>query len=483
MMQSIRKPSMISLHLVRANHAIPKQSHFFARTISMTSMTSMNPLAQSEQVNKKRSVATNADDLPFQLKLSRTIRSDGLLAPNIFAHFSQLALQYNAVNLGQGCPSENPAQFIVDAAAESLHAGHHQYHRPGGHPILINAVAKHYSASFGRDIDPLTEVTAFNGAQHGIALSIASLCNPGDEIVVIEPYFDAYRKAANLVGATIRGVPMRIPAGIHSAHDCSIDPDALERAITPRTKLLLLNSPHNPTGKVFTLSELQEIADVVRKFPNLAVLSDEVYESSVFDGHTHHRFCRLDGMESRTLTLFSAGKSFSVTGWRIGYMIGPSPLIAPLLRAVQSTTFCCPAPLEVAVGLAIPRAADEGYFQEQCQSLQDRRDLLVDGLTDVGLTPVTPHGGWFCIADTSSLPLPAHHEAISTSGTTPDPVLSRDIQAATWLTQEVGVATIPLSPFYTEENKHLADKFLRFSFCKSEGDIERAIVLLKRALK
>lgn len=211
----------------------------------------------------------------------------------------------------------------------------------------------------------MTEVASFNGAQHGIALTIAALCNPGDEIVVIEPYFDAYRKAANLVGAIVRGVPMRIPAGIRSAQDCSVDMNALESVITPRTKLLLLNSPHNPTGKVFDVNELEAIADVVRKFPNLAVLSDEVYETAVFDGHAHHRFCRLEGMESRTLTLFSAGKSFAVTGWRIGYVIGPPPLIAPLLRAVQSTTFCCPAPLEVAVGLAIPRCVGRHTFQDE----------------------------------------------------------------------------------------------------------------------
>ena len=221
---------------------------------------------------------------------------------------------------------------MKEAGAAAIHSDHNQYTRPAGHPQLVNTLARYYSPALGRSLDAQSEVCVVGGATNAIFSAVMALVDPGDEVVCIEPYFDAPKIAADLMGAKTIGVPLRADWAKSSA-DWTLDLAELEAALTERTKLLVLNTPHNPTGKVFSAAELEGIAHIVRKYPRLVVMSDEVYEFMTFDGMPHARISALPGMFDRTLSIHSAGKTFSATGWRIGYVIGPAPLITPLVRA------------------------------------------------------------------------------------------------------------------------------------------------------
>jgi len=400
--------------------------------------------------------------------LARRARQRG--GGNIFAAATAMALEHGSVNLGQGAPSFQMPDFAKKCAIRSVEQGNNQYTRPGGNPLLMETLSEFYRPYFGRRLDPLKEITSCNGAQEGIFNILATFCDPGDQVVCIEPYFDAYRKAAEMVGVETKGVPLRRSSeSSRSASEFVLDMDELERCLSDDTKVLILNTPHNPTGKVFSRDELERITEVVRRHPRLIVLSDEVYEFMCFDGLAHERFALLPGMFERTISLFSAGKTFSCTGWRIGYCVGPEHLIEPIIQTQGIVSFCSPTNNQVAIAHAFQEGKELGYFEALAKRLQSKRDVLCEALDQAGLRTIVPSGGYFVMADTSRVPVSATKEQPR-----------RDVAVNEWLTKEVGITGIPTSYFYSDCNRHLSDNVLRFSFCKTSDEIAAAAKALAK---
>mmetsp|Transcript_30349 Transcript_30349/g.48327 ORF Transcript_30349/g.48327 Transcript_30349/m.48327 type:complete len:428 (-) Transcript_30349:5540-6823(-) len=390
-------------------------------------------------------------------------RAKGRAQGNIFADATAMANKHASVNLGQGFPSFPTPDFVKKCAQDAVAHNHNQYTRPGGNPYLVETLAEYYSSSFQRRVDPLTEIATCSGAQEGIFNVVATFCNQGDQVLCVEPYFDAYKRAADLVGAITKGVPLRMQGSDPTTSaSLKLDVNELDNAITDKTKLLILNTPHNPTGKVFSKEELEDIAQVVRKHPQLIVLSDEVYEFMTFDGLKHERFANVQGMWDRTISLFSAGKTFSCTGWRIGYCIGPSKFCTPLQQTQGIVAFCAATPFEVAAADSFKLAQENGYFDQLPATLEKKRDALCAALEDAGMKPIIPEGGYFVMADTSDVPVSGSEG------------VSRDVAVNQWLTENTGVTGIPTSYFYSEENRHLSDNVLRYAFCKTDEEIAAA---------
>ncbi|MCC6456720.1 MAG: aminotransferase class I/II-fold pyridoxal phosphate-dependent enzyme [Caldilineaceae bacterium] len=384
----------------------------------------------------------------------------------VFAEFSAMALQYNAVNLGQGFPNFPAPDFIKRAAQEAIEADLNQYARGAGQIRLVNALAETYGPLFGRELDPLQEIVITTGATEGIFATMQGLVNPGDEVILIEPFYDSYSPSVIMAGGTPVYVPLRATEGTRRASEWWLDMDELAAAFSPRTRLLVLNTPMNPIGKIFSRTELAQIAALVQQH-DVLVLSDEVYEWMVYpepDGAPveHVRLATLPGMWERTLTLGSAGKTFSVTGWKIGWAIGPAPLVHAVLMAHQWIPFTVATPLQEAVATALEQAPKEDYYQWLATTYQAKRDKLLVALEDVGLTPVRPDGSYFVLVATGHLPVPVPE------GT------RRDVAVARWFTTNVGVTAIPPSPFYSPDHQYLTDNLARFCFCKTDEMLDEA---------
>jgi len=368
----------------------------------------------------------------------------------IFTVMSALAVQHGAINLGQGFPdTEGPAD-VVRAAADALLDGRNQYPPLTGTPELREAVAAANKRFYGLKIDAATGVCVTSGATEAITASLMALLNPGDEVVLIEPLYDTYLPVVKLLGATARLVRLEPPRW-------ELPRAELAAAFGPKTKLLLLNSPMNPTGKVFTPEELAFIAGLLREHDAYAVC-DEVYEHLVFSGAKHIPLMTLPGMAERCVRIGSAGKTFSLTGWKVGYVSGPAALISLVAKAHQNLTFTTAPNLQraVAYGLGKP---DE-YFTSLAGELQAKRDLLEAGLRRLGFATLPAQGSYFITADFSPL------------GFTGD-----DVAFCRALTEQPGVTAIPVSAFYVDNPpRHYA----RFAFCKQNAVLEAALQRLER---
>lgn len=366
------------------------------------------------------------------------------LGTTIFAAMSALAEATGSVNLGQGFPDYDGPAEVLEAACEAIRQGHNQYPPGRGIGALRNAVAAHQRRFYGLDFDPATEVLVTAGATEALAATILSLCEVGDEVVMFEPYYDAYPALVAMAGATHRVVPLRPPAW-------AFDPEDLRRAITPRTRLIIVNSPHNPTGKVFGSGELELIAGVCRHHGLIAV-TDEVYEHLVFEGE-HRPLAAFDGMRDRTVTISSAGKTFSVTGWKIGWACASPPLLDSVQTAKQFLTFASGTPLQhaVAAGFTLP----DDRLNDVRDDLRMRRDLFCQGMQDIGFDVLRPASGYFAITDITSI---------------------GESDAATFcaeLPERCGVVGIPNHVFY--DHKDDARTLVRWAFCKSTPTIEEAL--------
>lgn len=392
----------------------------------------------------------------------------------VFAEFTALANQTGAVNLGQGFPNFAAPTFVKEAAQAAIAADLNQYARSAGQPRLVQALAAVYGPLFGRPLDPLREIVITTGATEGIFASIQALVDPGDEVILIEPFYDSYPAAVTMAGGIPVFVPLRAPAGARSAADWTLDWDELAAACSPRTKLLVINTPLNPLGKVFARAELEQIAALAID-RNFTVLSDEVYEWMVYPAAgrpvEHVRIATLPGMWERTITLGSAGKTFSVTGWKIGWAIAPAPLAHAVLMAHQWIPFTVATPLQEAVAVALEEAGAHDYFAWLAAMYQAKRERLLPALDAVGLPPMTPDGSYFIVVDTARLDVPV------------PPGVRRDVAVCRWLTQEVGVAAIPPSPFYSEPHQALADNLARFTFCKTDDLLDEAARRLRSRLR
>jgi N-succinyldiaminopimelate aminotransferase len=315
------------------------------------------------------------------------------IPPTIFAEMSALAVRTGSVNLGQGFPDEDGPPEVVAAAVRAMQGGANQYAPGIGVPALRRAIAEHQHRHYGLELDPDTQVAVTTGCTEAIAAALLGLVEPGDEVVVLEPYYDSYLAMLQMAGGTRRPVTLRSP-------DFRVDLDELRAAVTPRTRFVLLNSPHNPTGTVLTRAELQAVADLAVEH-DLTVITDEVYEHLVYDGSEHVPVATLPGMAERTLTLSSVGKSYSLTGWKVGWATGPAHLVGALVAAKQWLTYTSGAPLQPAVAVALTDHPD--WPPALARDLQERRDLLVTGLVAAGLPTTTPQGTYFATSDVREL--------------------------------------------------------------------------------
>ena len=372
----------------------------------------------------------------------------------IFAEMTALANATGAINLGQGFPDTDGPRAVLDAAVEAIRGGRNQYPPGPGVPELRQAVAEHQQRFYGLDVDPDTEVLVTVGATEAIASALLALCEPGDEVVMFEPYFDSYAASVSLAGAVRRTVVLRGP-------DFALDEAALRAAFSAKTRVVLLNTPHNPTGKVFTAAELELVGALAREHGAI-VVSDEVYEHLVFsDGPTggrHLPIATLPGMAARTLTISSAGKTFSVTGWKVGWVHGPRELVAAVRTVKQFVTFVASGPFQpaVAVGLRLP---DEVYTSIAA-SLQGKRDLLCEGLRAAGLTPWVPAGTYFVVTDAAEL---GYEDGLA---------LCRD------LPRLAGVVAVPVAAFH--DDRDAGRSLVRFAFCKRDDVLHEAVERLSR---
>jgi N-succinyldiaminopimelate aminotransferase len=364
----------------------------------------------------------------------------------IFAEMSALAVATGSINLGQGFPDEDGPDVVRQAALDAIAEGRGNQYPPGiGVPELRHAVADHQRRFYGLAVDPDAEVLVTCGATEAIAAALLALLDTGDEAIAFEPYYDSYAACISMAGAVRRPVTLRPP-------DYALDVDALRAAATPRTRLILLNSPHNPTGKVFNVDELTAIADIAQE-RDLLVVTDEVYEHLTFDGAAHIPLATLPGMRERTVTIGSAGKTFSFTGWKVGWVIAPAPLVTAVRAAKQFLTYVASGPFQyaAAVGLGLP----DTYFDEVRAELQRKRDHLVDGLASVGFDVFRPKGTYFVTTDIRPL------------GDDDGMAFCRALPT------RCGVVAIPNVVFYDDVDA--GRPLVRFAFCKRMRVLDEAV--------
>lgn len=362
----------------------------------------------------------------------------------IFAEMTSLATAHGALNLGQGFPDDPGPVEVIEAAREAMAAGVNQYAPGVGLPQLRQAVAAHQRDWYGMNLDPDTEVLVTAGATEAMTATILALVEPGDEVIVLEPAYDCYEQAVALAGGVLRRVRLHEP-------EFSLDPAELAAAVTPRTRLIIVNTPHNPTGHMLTQTEAQAIADVALEH-DLLVATDEVYEHLTFDGARHIPLATLPGMAERTLTISSAGKTFSVTGWKIGWICGPARLLAAINTVKQVMTFANGTPFQigVAAGLGLPPER----FGQIAEAFSPGRQALIDGLRAAGFGVHPNQGSYFVMADIRPLGLTDGYD------------LCRRLPEA------CGVAAIPAQVFYGDPAS--AAHLVRFTFAKSLATLREA---------
>ena len=381
---------------------------------------------------------------------SHLLADDGSVAPTIFAEMSARAQETGSINLGQGFPDTDGPQTLLDDAVAAIRGGANQYPPGRGTPELRRAIADHQRRFYGIELDPDTQVLVTVGATEGIAASILAVCQPGDEVVMLEPFFDSYAAAITLAGAVRRTVPLQFP-------DYRLDPEVLAAAFGPRTRAVLLNSPHNPTGRVLTRSELDAVARLAVEHDAI-VITDEVYEHLIFDGLEHVPLSTLPGMAERTLSVSSAGKTFSVTGWKIGWVTGPAELVTAVTTVKQFLSYVSGGPLQPAVAKAL--ALPDPTYQGLASRLQAARDVLTQGLLDAGFAVAPTSGTYFVVADAAPLGYPD------------------GLELCRRLPDLAGVVAIPLHVFYDQPDD--AGSLVRFAFCKRPEVLAEAVLRLKR---
>jgi len=376
-------------------------------------------------------------------------RLDGI-GSTIFAEMSALAMRTQAINLGQGFPDEDGPSSVVEVAVEAMRTGRNQYPPGHGTPELVAAVIEHQRACYGLELEP-AQVVVTTGATEAIAGAMLGLVDPGDEVVVLEPYYDSYVAMIQIAGGVRRPVTLRAP-------DFRLDLDSMAAAIGERTRLILLNTPHNPTGSVLTRAELEGVARLAIEH-DLVVVTDEVYEHLVFDGREHVPIATLPGMAERTLSISSSGKTFSLTGWKIGWATGPAELVAAVEGAKNWLSFASGAPLQPAIAHALTH--ELGFPRALRADLQGKRDLLCEGLGKLDVDVRVPEGTYFVTTDVRRLGWPD----------------GRAFCLA--LPERAGVVAIPSQGFYDdkEEGRHL----VRWAFCKTEDVIRKGLARLAGA--
>lgn len=374
----------------------------------------------------------------------------GGFTESVIREMTRVANRYGAVNLAQGFPDFPCPMEIKLAACEAIHADINQYAITWGSKNLRTAIAEDYGRAYGMELDTETEITVCCGSTEAMLSSLLAIVNPGDEVVVFEPFYENYGPDAILCGATPRYVALHPP-------EFRIDTDELRAAFSARTRAVILNSPNNPTGKVFSQSELQEIANLCIEFDAIA-LSDEIYEFIVYDGAKHIPIATLDGMRERTVTINSLSKSYSVTGWRVGWAIAPPEITGAIRKVHDFVTVGAAAPLQEA-GAAALRLPD-AYFKKLASDYGARRDRLLPSLREVGFQCFTPQGAYYIWTDISAFDAPD------------------DVAFTYHLIQNIGVAVVPGSSFFSDPVR--GRSYVRFCFCKKDVTLDAAAERLRK---
>ncbi len=386
------------------------------------------------------------NDAPWMraVRAAGLVSADGTVRPTIFAEMSALATQFDAVNLGQGFPDDAAPAALLDAATDAIRAGVNQYPPGRGFAELRETIAEHQQRFYGLTLNPATEVLVTAGATEAIAASLLALAGAGDEVITFEPFYDSYAAVIALSGATHVTIPLHGP-------DFQPAPADIDAVFSDRTRVIVLNSPHNPTGSMLELQHVERIVALAAKH-HAIIVSDEVYEHLVYDGREHVPVATLPGARERTLTVSSAAKTFSVTGWKIGWVTGPAALVDAVLGVKQWLTYVNGAPFQGAVARGL-RLGDD-YFDTLRSTLQRRRDLLGAGLTAAGFTIAPTAGSYFIVAE---------HAGLGDAAT-----------SARALAADPGVVAIPLSAF-GRAGGPVSDTALRFAFCKPDHLIAEAV--------
>lgn len=384
----------------------------------------------------------------------------------------------SVVNLGQGFFSYAPPQFAVDAAKKALDVPmFNQYSPTRGRPSLKSAIAEAYSPKLGWDINPNTEVVVTAGANEGMYSAFTAFLEQGDEVIVFEPFFDQYISNIQLPGGKVVYVPLHPPKDAaertSSASEWIIDFDELKAAITDRTKMIVINSPHNPTGKVLHKDELQKIADIAIE-NNIIILSDEVYDRLYYGDFTPMATISPEAARL-TLTVGSAGKTFGATGWRVGWLIGNENLINYVAAAHTRITFTVNSPMQEAVAESFKLAENNGYYEKRIKDFEHKYNIFNKIWKELGLPYTVPEGGYFVLVNFAKVKVPQDYEF-------PDELYDRakDFRTCYWLCKEIGVVAIPPTEFYTKKNAHLAEDYLRFAVCKDDSMLEEAVNRLRK---
>lgn len=387
--------------------------------------------------------------------------TDGdVVRPTVFAEMSALATRTGALNLGQGFPDSDAPAHLLAAATRAIEAGHNQYPPGPGIPALREAVATHQARRYGIDVDPASEVLVTAGATEAITAAVLALAGPGDEVLTLEPWYDSYAAAIALAGATHTTVPLT-----RDGDRFRLDPVAVRAAVGPRTRVVVLNTPHNPTGTVLGREDLAPLVEALAAVPDAVVVTDEVYEHLTYGAVRHVPPATLPGLAGRTLTVSSAGKTFSVTGWKIGWVHGPAALVEAVQAVKQYLTYVSGGPFQHAVAEVL--ADDDGrtavWVEELRTSLERRRDLLCAGLADAGFDVVVPDGTYFVVADAAPL------------GFDDGDALCRR------LPELAGVVAVPVSAFCRPGAPAAADlaSSVRFTYVKQEPVLEEAVRRLR----
>lgn len=376
----------------------------------------------------------------------------------IFADINRLARAHGAINLGQGAPDFDGPPEVLQAAVRAVNSALNQYAPGNGMPAARAAIARHAERFYGQRLDPETDVLVTSGATEAVFAAILGLTDPGEEVIVFEPVYDTYVPNLVMAGVTPRYVPLR-------GENWTFDPDELAGAFNRRTRAVIVNTPHNPTGKVYSRDELRVIAELCQKHDAIAI-TDEVYEHIVYDDAMHTRLATLPGMADRTLTISSLGKTFSVTGWKVGWAVGPAQLVQAVNQAHQFITYAVASPLQAAAATALELPFE--FFENLQLNYQKRRDRMIAILRAAGFKVFPPSGSYFVMVD---------WRGVAPNG------IEDDLQFVQWLIREIGVAAIPASPFYREADKSPGKYFARFAVCKKDDTLAAAAERLSRSAR
>jgi aspartate/methionine/tyrosine aminotransferase len=369
---------------------------------------------------------------------------------SVIREMTRLALRHEAVNLAQGFPDFAAPDVIKEAACQAIRDDLNQYAVTWGAPPLRRAIAAKYARHYGVELDPDREITVVCGSTEGMIASLLGVADPGAEIITFEPWYENYGPDAHLAGATRRNVRLEPP-------DWSFDPEELRRACSPKTRAIIVNTPHNPTGKVFSRKELELIAGLCREHDALCI-TDEIYEHIIYDGHRHIPMMTLPEMRERTILVNSMSKTYSVTGWRVGWVIAPPGLTAAIRKVHDFLTVGAAAPLQHAgvVALGLP----DSYYGEIAAHYLKRRDYLLGILKECGIPGLTPQGAYYIICNIKHLGR------------------GRDVEVCRYLIEDIGVAAVPGSSFHSSPED--GDRTIRFCFCKRYETLNVAAARLRR---